>query len=201
MPAGSLGCEAVIGWPAPCGRPAPPSKPPSFLPPAGKYNEVALKALDQVLADAADRGLRLVLILSRNWGGPDSRVMVRRCQLTALLPACLKAALFPQLPACRGRAACRRPQQLCTHGAHPRLPAARPLHPPALNRPTPQYASWNGLKSPGEPCVGFRLARCCRRRWASSAPTWWLLGSWATGCLPRAALRLPPAARRRLLHR
>ncbi|PRW50827.1 glycoside hydrolase [Chlorella sorokiniana] len=39
----------------------------------GVYNEVALKALDQVLADAAQRGLRLVLLLARNWGGPDSR--------------------------------------------------------------------------------------------------------------------------------
>ncbi|KAL4429995.1 hypothetical protein ABPG77_004365 [Micractinium sp. CCAP 211/92] len=39
----------------------------------GVYNEVALKALDSVLADASARGLRLVLILARNWGGPDSR--------------------------------------------------------------------------------------------------------------------------------
>lgn len=40
------------------------------------YNDVALKALDQLLADAAKRGLRLVLILARNWGGPDSRAAV-----------------------------------------------------------------------------------------------------------------------------
>jgi hypothetical protein len=38
------------------------------------YNEVALKALDQMLADAASRGLRILLILARNWGGPDSRI-------------------------------------------------------------------------------------------------------------------------------
>lgn len=42
--------------------------------PAGVYNEVALKALDQMLADAASRGLRILLILARNWGGPDSRI-------------------------------------------------------------------------------------------------------------------------------
>lgn len=47
------------------------------------YNQAALKALDQVVADAADRGLRLVLILARNWGGPDSRAQVgRACDAT-----------------------------------------------------------------------------------------------------------------------
>ena len=59
--------------------PHPPLTPPSAsaaAPSAGTYNEVALKALDQILADAADRGLRLVLILARNWGGPDSRAAV-----------------------------------------------------------------------------------------------------------------------------
>lgn len=50
----------------------------SFLSLAGVYNDVALAALDQLLADAADRGLRLVLILARNWGGPDSRASVSR---------------------------------------------------------------------------------------------------------------------------
>ena len=48
--------------------------PPCPPPPPGVYNEVGLQALDQVMADAAARGLRVVLILARNWGGgADSR--------------------------------------------------------------------------------------------------------------------------------
>ena len=53
-------------------------------PPAhtGSYNQVALNALDQVALNALDqvidaastRGLRLTLILARNWGPPDSKV-------------------------------------------------------------------------------------------------------------------------------
>lgn len=48
---------------------------------------MALKALDQVVADSADRGLHLLLILARNWGGPDSRAQVRRAAHQAVLGA------------------------------------------------------------------------------------------------------------------
>eukprot|EP00887_Chlorella_sp_A99_P001216 scaffold14.g1216.t1 len=39
----------------------------------GKYNEVALRALDALVDGASRRGLRVTLILARNWGPPDSK--------------------------------------------------------------------------------------------------------------------------------
>jgi len=78
-----------------------PTHPVLLCPPAGVYNQVSLKALDQVLAEASDRALRLVLILARNWGGPDSRAAVsaavgelqRVCQVPTTPPS-------PHMPAC-----------------------------------------------------------------------------------------------------
>ena len=46
--------------------------------PAGVYNLPALTALDQLLDLAAKRGIKLTLILSRNWGAPDAKTNVRR---------------------------------------------------------------------------------------------------------------------------
>lgn len=69
-------CPALRALPRlpPPSRPAAPTRTRHHPTPTGVYNDVALKALDRVLADAAARGLRLVLILARNWGGPDARI-------------------------------------------------------------------------------------------------------------------------------
>ncbi|KAL6781917.1 hypothetical protein ACKKBF_B09950 [Auxenochlorella protothecoides x Auxenochlorella symbiontica] len=39
----------------------------------GKYNQVALEALDGVMAAAADNDIRVTLVLARNWDGPDNK--------------------------------------------------------------------------------------------------------------------------------
>lgn len=42
----------------------------------GKYNETVLQALDGVMAAAARHGVRVTLVLARNWENPDSKALV-----------------------------------------------------------------------------------------------------------------------------
>lgn len=43
---------------------------------ADTYNDVALKALDRVMAKAAAHGLRVTLVPLTNWDGPDNKATV-----------------------------------------------------------------------------------------------------------------------------
>lgn len=54
----------------------------------GKYNQVALEALDGVMAAAADNDIRVTLVLARNWDGPDNKAAVCRLMLQSFVPLC-----------------------------------------------------------------------------------------------------------------
>ena len=98
---------------------------------------MALDALDQVIDAASTRGLRLTLILARNWGPSDSKVTRPRGSRVAAAAS-----------ACQGLCALRSNRSLPSNFYQSTLSDA-PSPSPSSPAPTQaNYAGWSGLQTP-----------------------------------------------------
>ena len=86
--------QAELRWPhlipaclAPMGclhATAPPWRVSQFLACAGNYSESAFRALDTIIAKAAQYGIRLILTFADNWSLADSKMNVRTLNACSL---------------------------------------------------------------------------------------------------------------------